>query len=271
MADSQPTVLDPTLGEALDEFLATLKPQQAVAYGSWVRKYVEFAGPDVRVSALTGARVESYAASQLSPADPNIDERIEALKRWFQFLKKRGYTAQNFGVHIRVRTAAKKLPAAARAVEGKPKSVELTAAGLAALKAELAELERQRVELVKAVAQAREDKDFRENAPLHAAREALAWNEQRRKQIEAVLRDAVVVEGGSNGRAAVGSTVSFVRLDNGSRDRVMLVSPREANPAQKKISVESPVGRALLDRAPGDEVVVQTPSGEIHFRIEAVE
>lgn len=271
MPDSQPTVLDPTLGEALEEFLASLKPPQALAYGGWVRKYVEFAGADMRVSALTGARVESYAASQLSPSDPNIEQRIEALKRWFQFLKKRGYASQNFGVHLRVRAAGKKATAGHRSQGAKVKPVELTEAGLAALKAELAELERQRVELVKAVAQAREDKDFRENAPLHAAREALAWNEQRRKEIEAVLRDAVVVGSANNGRAAVGSTVSIVRLDTGVRDRLTLVSPREANPAQKKISVESPVGRALLDRAPGEEVVVQTPSGEVHFRIEAIE
>ncbi len=271
MPDSQPTVLDPTLGEALDEFLASLKPQQALAYGGWVRKYVEFAGAEMRVSALTGARVESYVASQLSPADPNIEQRIEALKRWFQFLKKRGYTSQNLGVHVRVRTPLKKPAGGQRVLEAKPKPVELTEAGLAALKAELAELERQRIELVKAVAQAREDKDFRENAPLHAAREALAWNEQRRKEIEAVLRDAIVVESANNGRAAIGATVSVVRLDTGARDRLTLVSPREANPALKKISVESPVGRALLDRAPGEEVVVQTPSGEIHFRIEAIE
>lgn len=236
-----------------------------------MRKYVEFAGADVPVSSLTSARVESYVASQLVPTDPNIDERVDALKRWFQFLKKRGYTTQNFGVNVRVRVPTKKRAATSSPLAARPKQVELTSSGLEALKAELAELERQRVELVKLVAQAREDKDFRENAPLHAAREALAWNEQRRKELEAVIRGAVVVDREHNGRAGIGSTVIVVRLDTGARDRYTLVSPREANLAQKRISVESPVGRALFDRAPGDEVVVQTPSGELHFRIESIE
>lgn len=271
MLDSQRAAPDRTLGEALEEFLGTLKPQQAVAYGAWVRKYVEFAGAETRASAITGPKVESYVLSQLSPADPKVEERVEALKRWFQFLKKRGYTAQNFGVLVRVRHSGRRSGRTGGVGAPQPKLVEMTAAGLAALKAELAELEKQRVELVRAVAQAREDKDFRENAPLHAAREALAWNEQRRRELEAILRDAVVVEGSEDGRATVGSTVVVVRLDSGVRDRFTLVAPREANPAQKRISVESPVGRALLDRAPGEDVVVRTPAGEVHYRVEAVE
>jgi transcription elongation factor GreA len=146
----------------------------------------------------------------------------------------------------------------------------MTAEGLASLQRELDELNARTPDLVKAISVAREDKDFRENAPLDAAREALAFNDQRRKQIEAALKRAVVVERAGDDLSAVGSMVTVTRLDNMKSVTYKLVGAREANAAESKISVESPVGRELLGRRPGDEVTVAVPSGEIQYRIDAV-
>lgn len=258
-----------TLGEALNEYLASLKPEQRRRQENYVRRYVEYAGESIVADNLTGSRVESYAEAQIRPSDPSAPDRVTALKAWFQFLKKRGYTSQNFGVHIRVRRTAGRRHGASQ-VRLEEASVEMTAEGLASLQRELDELNARTPELVKAISVAREDKDFRENAPLDAAREALAFNDQRRKQIEAALKRAVVVERAGDDLSAVGSMVTVTRLDTMRSVTYKLVGPREANAAESKISVESPVGRELLGRRPGDEVTVAVPSGEIQYRIDAV-
>lgn len=130
-----------------------------------MRKYIEHVGSEVPLSFLSGARVESYAEYQIRSSDPKAQERVESLKNWFQFLKKRGYVQVNYGIHIRVRRAVGRSSGAAQVrIEQTP--IEMTAEGLATLKREMEEVSSQRAGLVDAIAVAREDKDFRENAPL---------------------------------------------------------------------------------------------------------
>lgn len=262
-----------TLGEALTEYINSLKPEVRIAHAAYVRKYVEHAGEQTYVASLTSSRIESYAEAQIKVSDPSAGVRVAALKQWFQFLKKRSYTTQNYGVHIRVR----KLPGrnafgSARTVIGEENGLEMTREGHEALTAELNELKARIPELIAAVARAREDKDFRENAPLEAAREALAFNEQRVKAIEATLKRATIVREASatDDRSSMGSVVTVTRLDNGKQVTYRLVGAREANPTEKKISVESPVGKVLLGRRAGDDVSVTVPSGTIEYRIDAV-
>lgn len=262
-----------TLGEALTEYINSLKPEVRIAHAAYVRKYVEHAGEQTYVASLTSSRIESYAEAQIKVSDPSAGLRVAALKQWFQFLKKRSYTSQNYGVHIRVR----KLPGrgsseSSRTVIDEENSIEMTREGHEALTAELNALKAHVPELVSAVAHAREDKDFRENAPLEAAREALAFNEQRIKAIEAALKRAAIVQEASvtDDRSSVGSVVTVTRLDTGKQETYRLVGAREANPAEKKISVESPVGKVLLGRRAGDDVSVSVPSGVIQYRIDAI-
>jgi transcription elongation factor GreA len=92
----------------------------------------------------------------------------------------------------------------------------------------------------------------------------------RIKQLEADLRRAVVVEHTSEDVSAMGSTVTVTRLDNSRQSSFMLVGGREANAAQQKISVESPVGKELLNRRVGEEVEVVVPSGTVQYRIDAI-
>lgn len=259
-----------TLGEALDEYLATLSPEDHNAESSFVRRYVEHAGGETAVAAVTGARVESFAESAIQNSDPAAPRRVKALKAWFQYLKKQGYAAKNLGVHVRLRRPASRGGRAARTVNEEP--IEMTAGGIAELRADLERLEADVPDLVKAISVAREDKDFRENAPLEAAREALAFNETRRREINAILRRAVTAgeTAGDDGRSTIGSTVRVTRLDNGREVDYVLVSAREANAADRRISVESPVGKGLLGRRPGDEVTVSAPSGAVQFRVTAV-
>lgn len=258
-----------TLGEALREYLGTLSPEDHNTASPFVRRYVDHAGHDMAVAALTGARVESYAESQIQNSDPAAPQRVAALKAWFQYLKKQSYVEKNYGVHIRLRRSAGRA-VAAQTVNAAP--IEMTAEGIDNLRGELDKLEGEVPGLVKAISLAREDKDFRENAPLEAAREALAFNETRRREINATLRRAVAVDEGdaADDRSTIGSTVQVVRLDTERDVEYKLVSAREANAADRKISVESPVGKELLGRRPGDEVTVSVPSGVIQFRVTGV-
>lgn len=257
-----------TLGEALREYLDSLKPEQRAMQENYVRKYVEHAGEQTPIDSLSGSRVESYAEAQIRAADPNAPERVFALKQWFQFLKKKNYTAQNFGIHIRVRRVAGR--SGGPQVRLEQAAIEMTAEGLLARQRELEELKRTRPAIVTAISLAREDKDFRENAPLQAAREQLGMTDGRIKQLESDLRRAVVVEHSTEDISAMGSTVTVTRLDNSRQSSFKLVGAREANAAQQKISVDSPVGRELLKRRVGEEVAVVIPSGTVQYRIDAI-
>jgi len=70
-----------TLGDALNEYISSLKPEQRHAYEAFVRKYVEYAGAQMAVGDLTGSRVESYAEVSIKHTDPNADKRVAALKK----------------------------------------------------------------------------------------------------------------------------------------------------------------------------------------------
>jgi transcription elongation factor GreA len=117
---------------------------------------------------------------------------------------------------------------------------------------------------------ARELGDLKENAEYHAAREEQSFLEGRIQAIEAILRQHVVVDAPAAGTSTihVGSTVT---VDDGSGEMTWtIVGPTEANPAEGRISLASPVGAALLGRSVGDDVPVRTPRGEIRYRVVAI-
>lgn len=259
-----------TLGEALQEYLDSLKPETRVRVGGFVSKYVDFAGHDVMISSLTGSHVEHYRESQIHPTDPQAPERVAALKDWFQFLKKRNYTTANLGIYVRVKKSQGRSNSTGAQARTEDQSIEMTAEGIEALRRELEELQAKHPEIIKAIQEAREDKDFRENSPLEAAREELAFNEQRRRDIEAALKRAVIADGSGSDVTAVGSLVTVTRVDTEHQATWKLVGPREANAKEQKISVESPVGKALLGRRTGETVAVEAPSGVLEFRVDDV-
>ncbi len=269
--DTQREIAAPaTLGDAFREYMTSLKPDQRHAQETYVRRCVEHFGDQTLVSSLSGSRVEAFAESQIRASDPAAQDKVTALKQYFQFLRKRGYAGENFGIHIRVRRPTGGRSATAQQVRVDEAPVEMTRDGLETRQEKLRELQSRRPDVLRAIATAREDKDFRENAPLQAAREELAMIEGQIKQIEAELKRSVVVERTRNDLSALGSQVSVTRLDNGKPDTFTLVGAREANARERKISVESPVGKELLGRRVGEEVEVSVPSGTVQYRIDGI-
>lgn len=150
-------------------------------------------------------------------------------------------------------------------------AVHLSAEGYARLEAELNELRAiRRPEVVRRVATAREHGDLKENAEYHAAREELGFLDGRANELQARLRAAVIVDTpDAGGRASVGSTL--VVETGGEETTLRLVGSAEADLAAGRISVASPVGKALLGASAGDDVAVATPAGRVVYRVLRVE
>ena len=150
-------------------------------------------------------------------------------------------------------------------------TVSLTAEGAARLQAELAELTTvRRPEVIARIRTAKELGDLKENADYTAAREEQSFLEGRIQAIERQLRDAVITEAPKAGAGAdIGSLVT-VEID-GDEAIYTLVGTAESKPSEGRLSVASPVGRALVGSRPGDEVDVETPRGRVAYRVVSVE
>src|SRR6476620_8188888 len=149
---------------------------------------------------------------------------------------------------------------------------QITPEGLAALRAEIAQLESEgRAEMAVRIKAARELGDLKENAEYHIAKDDQAHLETKIKRLTERLRAARVVEGTSDPDVVgFGSTVSVVDESSGQTHEFTLVGPTEADLKTGKLSSESPVARALVGARAGDKVSVQTPGGERGYRVDAV-
>jgi transcription elongation factor GreA len=217
---------------------------------------------------MRGHDVALYA-EVMGPATPDTTRKAEHVRSFLQFLKKEGLVETNLAPHLRLRKGSK--GSAAVHAPGEHGSVELTREGVDALNSELQSLVALRPAIREEIRHAMLDKDFRENSPLDAAKEKQGHVEARIREIEAMLKRAVVVEqGGHHGRVRVGTTVVVTNVGTGATNRFVIVGPTEANAADGKISSVSPVGKALLDRREGEEVEVEAPRGVMKFRIDEI-
>jgi len=153
-------------------------------------------------------------------------------------------------------------------------AIPMTVEGESALREELQRLKTEdRPRIIQAIAEAREHGDLKENAEYHAAREQQSFAEGRITEIEGKLADAQVIDLSKvpqNGKVIFGVTVDLLNLDDDSNITYKIVGEDEADIKNNKISVMSPVARALIGKAEGDVVTVKTPNGEIDYEIDAV-
>jgi transcription elongation factor GreA len=153
--------------------------------------------------------------------------------------------------------------------------VPMTLEGSERLREELAHLKSVlRPQIIKAIATAREHGDLKENAEYHAAKEQQSFAEGRIKEIEGKLSDAQIIDVTKikhTGKVIFGSTVTLVEVESGAEKRYKIVGEDEADLKQNKISVMSPIARALVGKSEGDVVVVKAPNGSIEYEIGKVE
>lgn len=146
----------------------------------------------------------------------------------------------------------------------------LTAEGARKLREELEDLKTvRRPDLAARLRYAIQQGDLSENADYHAAKEEQGFLEGRILELERMLRDVKIVDESSAGGGAVRLGVRVTVVENGFDDKEMfqIVGKAEANPAQGRISNESPLGQALIGRKVGDTVRISAPGGATVFRI----
>ncbi len=152
--------------------------------------------------------------------------------------------------------------------------VPMTINGAEQLQDELKKLKSvDRPKITKAIKEAREKGDLKENAEYHAAREEQSFVEGRIKDIEGKLSNAQIIDIKSfpkSTRVIFGSTVVIIRLDDEKKMTYTLVGEDEADLKKNKISITSPIARSLVSKEEGDVVEIKTPDGDKEFEIKEV-
>lgn len=149
--------------------------------------------------------------------------------------------------------------------------VPMTVGGAEKLRAELEHLKRvERPRISKAIAEAREHGDLRENAEYHAAREQQSFAEGRINDIESKLSAAQIIDVTAipaTGKVIFGATVAILNLETDETLRYQIVGEDEASVKENRISVTSPMARSLVGKEIGDVVSVRTPAGAVDYEI----
>jgi len=152
-------------------------------------------------------------------------------------------------------------------------NIKLTKDGLSTLSKELEELrDVKRPKLVERLAHARSQGDLSENSDYQSAKEELEFLDGRIDELERVVKTAIVVSG--NGKTAGGGVDVGTRVTvkvNGTKTVFNIVGEWEADPVNKKISHESPLGVALVGKKVGEKVEVEAPAGKLQYEILAIE
>ena len=154
------------------------------------------------------------------------------------------------------------------------KRVPITLRGAEALRNELRKLKSEdRPNVIKAIAEARAHGDLSENAEYHAAREQQGFIEGRIQELEGKLGNAEIIDVTAmepTGKVIFGSTIDLEDEDSGAKVTYQIVGEDEADIKSGRISVGSPIARALVGKSQGDAVQVSTPGGQRSYEIIAV-
>jgi transcription elongation factor GreA len=259
---------NPGLGEAAGSFLASLSPEERGTNQQEIYKFVRWYGWERPLVGLTAPEVANYA-ERLSLSDTDYVRKLDLVRTFLVYAKKEGWSRDNLATHLKAKKRAPVRPAPKRR---SPQSVSMTREGYAKLEAELIVLKDRRSQAIDEMRRAAADKDFRENAPLDAAREQRQHLEGRIIEMEETIKSAVIVDNKPevNTRVSVGSSVILRDLASGEELRYTLVGPREVDPTKGKVSSVSPIGKAITGRSAGDTVEITVPAGKLRYQIKRV-
>ena len=255
-----------TTADAIEDWVNSLDPERVREERPVVEAFAAWFISNRPLDTITPGDLARYRAiEQARVGDDDPLEHLEPLRAFFAYTTRLSLTASDIIPALNLPGVR---PATSAADQLGGDAYYVTIEGLATLEREVEELRAERPHIADDLRAAMADKDFRENAPLDAARDAQAHLEARIRAIESQLRHAVIIDADSKaGRANVGSTVRVLNLKVEREQVFHLVSPNEVDPTNGKISIESPVGQAVINHRTGDEVTVKAPSGEMHLRV----
>lgn len=263
------------LSQALTQYLSSRHLPTAPNAQQELNKFVRWCGRDRNVVDLTPQEAAAYG-ERLAESASLLDttERVRAIKDFLSFCHKSNFTQTSLAKHVRVRKTTRR---SASKEKGRD-AMDITPEGYQNLLDELEALRDERVTVAREISLAAADKDFRENAPLDAARERQGHLEARIRELEDGLQRARLINTDvqdptqhQERRVRLGSKVRL--MDSSSREEMTytLVNASEASPMDFKMSVASPVGKALMNHTVGEEVEVATPRGNLRYRIKEVD
>ncbi len=260
----------PSLGEAATLYLGKLSAKDQDASRPEVYKFARWYGWESSFSTLAGPAVASYS-EQLNVSDIDYEKKFSILRAFLAYAKKAGWSATNLANHLKTKKGKGVTTVTGR--KNMPEAATLTQQRFDELTAELEKLKKRSRELVGEMQRAAADKDFRENAPLQYAREERGHVEGRIKELEQALRAATIIQEKSEPalKSGIGDSIIVCDLTTGEECRYIIVDPREVNPAQGKISLASPLGKALLGRSDGETVEITVPAGKLRYQVKHVE
>ncbi len=265
----------PSLSEALTKFMAAKKNSKGgPADHAELGRFVAWCGRERTVLEVSPSEVADYA-HHIGLGGTEAVQRLTHVKAFLGYWKDEGWIESGLAAHLR-------LPRARR-YNGKkgsgfishtPEATQLSQEGYDRLMQQLADKKVERASVIEDIRRAMEDKDFRENAPLDAAKEQQGIIELRIRELEAGLTNTQIIDGRPakpRQSSTVGTKVTLKDAGSGKKLAYTLVDVREADAASGKISTTSPVGQALMNRVVGDEVTINVPKGTLHYTIERVD
>lgn len=260
-----------TLSDAAMKFLMQLPPEARTNGQAEVTRFVRWLGGHRAMQSLSAHEVSGYMET-LGHNVKNLDKKVDPIKMFLAYAKKQGYADTNLGTSLRVPKNASRGSIKTQTLQT-AEMVQLTPEGYQQTLSELENLKAERPRIAETLRQAMADKDFRENAPLDAARDQQAHIEARIRELEGLIKRAEMLPSDTPQatKIQIGTTVDLSDLSTSSDFRVTLVHSHEANVTLSKVSISSPLGKALIDHVSGEEVEVVAPAGMIKYRIRAVE
>ena len=218
-----------------------------------------------------GPAVAGYADT-INVSDIDYEKKFRIVRAFLAYGKKAGWSTTNLGIHLKSKKG-KNGPATRAGSKNQPATVSLTQPRYDEMQAELANLKKRSTHLMGEIQRAAADKDFRENAPLHAAREERGHVEGRIKELDQSLKNATIIQENKNPalKSTIGDCILVCDLDSNEECRYIIVDPREVNVAKGKISIASPLGKALLGRCDGDAIEINVPAGKLRYQVKHIE
>lgn len=258
-----------SLGEAAGRFLADLPSEESTRSQQEIYRFVRWFGGERPFNEVTAAGIGNYT-EHLSLSDTDYTKKLEMIRAFLGYAKKKRWSKTNLAIHLKPKKGKSKqvMPSRRSIIE----TALLTKQGYAEIEAELAALRQKRIEVIGEIRKAAADKDFRENAPLQAAREQRGQLEGRIMELEETLKSAVVIdqEEKSTLKVGIGDSVVICDLDSGQELHYTLVSPSEVDPVKGRISSASPIGQAVIGRDEGEVVEVVAPAGKSRYQIKYI-
>ena len=260
---------NPSLGEVASLFLANLPAEEKGTSQQEVYKFVRWYGWGRPLAGLTAPEVASYA-ERLSLSDTDYIKKLELVRAFLAYAKKKGWSKGNLATHLKAR---KKASVRSSPRVGTLSSIVMTQQGYVELKAELADLKSKRFQAIDEMRRAAADKDFRENAPLEAAKEQRQHLEGRIIELEEALKSAIVTEKKQKVtiKVSIGDSIILHDMASGEELRYTLVSPQEVDPTRGKVSSVSPIGKAIIGHSQGEIVEITAPAGKLRYQIKQIE